>query len=569
MPQADVAERIEVLLRAVQEAARRPGLEREGPDPLAALGAAVEELLKAPPEDEARPYRFAIEQAPDAVFWMDQSGRFPYVNEQACRSLGYTREELARLYLWEIDPIFPKERYEEEWASYRKGQLGTQHIETCHRRKDGSVFPVEVASKHFWLGDAEFHVAFVRDISERKRAEAERARLEAELQQAQKLESVGRLAGGVAHEFNNALSVILGAVELVKADLDPEQPLSRRMAEIERAASRARDTTRQLLAFSRKQIISPRPLDLNAVIGETQETLARLIGEDVELRFVPAAALGSVLADHNQIEQVLLNLALNARDAMPAGGRLTIETAVVDLDQAFCGGHPGAEPGRYVLLRVSDDGVGMDADVRARAFEPFFTTKERGQGTGLGLAMVYGIVRQNHGLIDVESLPGHGSSFRIYLPQSEVPPEAPPEAEAARPRECTGDLLLVEDDPLVRDTTVAMLERSGFCVQAADSPAAALALCAEGDLRVDLVLTDVVMPGMSGIELEQHLRALRPGLRVLYMSGYSAEVVGQRGVLAEGIDFIQKPFTLGELTRKVEAMLRRDDRPAAATSRVP
>jgi PAS domain S-box-containing protein len=573
MKPAQSAARLQSLIEAVRTAARGdPGvrLERsrtgDGLDDLAhEIDALIESLntrnagsvgpLAQGGARELTAFRFAIEQAPDAVFLIDQSGRFPYVNEQACRSLGYTRAELACLYLWEIDPTFPKERWDTEWAGYHKGELGMQQLETVHRRRDGVIFPIEVSSKHFRFDDGEFHVAFVRDITERRRAQEERTRLEARLVQAQKMESVGRLAGGVAHEFNNMLSVILGNAELVRSELGAQDHLVKKVREIETAARRSRDITRQLLAFSRSQILAARPIALNHVIREIRETLSRLIGEDIELCFRPGDDLGWIRADPTQIEQILFNLAANARDAMPNGGHLTIDTANVFLDQAACRDHPGTRPGRYVSLVVHDDGAGMDPEVLSHAFEPFFTTKEVGKGTGLGLATVYGIVSQSGGFVEVDSRPGGGTTFRICFPTADEVGEQAQKTDETLPRASGARVLLLEDDPMVRDTTTGMLEQLGCTVRGVATLEEALAVCAQDGEHLDLLVSDVVMPGMSGPEMARRLGGLRPGLRTLFMSGYAADVMTRHGVPRESFHFIQKPFTMGELARKLDETL--------------
>jgi len=373
---------------------------------------------------------------------------------------------------------------------------------------------------------------------------------ERSLLHAQKMETVGRLAGGVAHDFNNMLAVILGEVTLAREDLPAGHPVHASIDEIEKAAIRSRDVTRQLLGFSRKQVISPRPLDLNAAITSTRPALARLIGEDVVLRLVLEPDLWDVRLDPGQLDQILVNLAVNARDAMPDGGCLVVETRNVVLDEAAAADHPDARAGPFVRLAVEDGGAGMGADVLAHLFEPFFTTKETGKGTGLGLATVYGIVSQNGGFIRVRSAPGRGTRFEIFVPRLEekgAPAAAPPEPT---PPPARGTVLLVEDDDMVRGVAHRMLEKLGYDVVMARTPDEALAAAASGT-PIDLLLTDVIMPGMKGPELRDRLAALRPGLRTLFMSGYGTDVVGQRGVLREDDHFLHKPFDLDELARQV------------------
>jgi PAS domain S-box-containing protein len=396
----------------------------------------------------------------------------------------------------------------------------------------------------------------ILEITERKRAEEEKTRLESQLIQAQKMESVGRLAGGVAHDFNNMLSVILGYADLIKSRLSPDDPLLKDILAIERAAGHSRDVTRQLLAFSRKQIIDPKPMELNDLLGVTEKTLSRLIGEDIDLRFFPAEKLWKIRFDPSQMNQILVNLVVNARDAMPGGGKLTIETANACLDEAYCRRHLGFRPGDYVLLAVSDDGIGMDREVLSHVFEPFFTTKEVGKGTGLGLATIYGIVKQNGGFINVYSEPGQGTTFKIYIPRIVAEEgkvvlrtEEPPVGHA------TGRILLVEDDEMVREVTKDILTAIGYTVLAVETPHEAVSLSEKPDERIDLLLTDVVMPGLSGKELSDRVKAVRPDAKVLFMSGYTSNVIVHHGMLEAGVHFIQKPFSMRDLARKVREVM--------------
>jgi two-component system, cell cycle sensor histidine kinase and response regulator CckA len=402
-------------------------------------------------------------------------------------------------------------------------------------------------------------LAVSRDVTERRS-------LEAQLRQAQKMEAVGRLAGGVAHDFNNLLGVITGYTELLLSKRNAAPDAARvQLVEIRKAAERATALTRQLLAFSRKQIVDLRPLDLNMVLKDTESMLRRLIGEDIELRAILAPDVGYVKADAGQIEQVVMNLAVNARDAMPQGGQLTIETCAVQLDAHHPRTRVDVPPGRYVLLTVSDSGVGMDARTRAHLFEPFFTTKEEGKGTGLGLATVYGIVKQSGGHITVYSEPGVGSSFGIYLPRHDAPPDASPasgeEVDAAGGTET---ILLVEDDDGVRGLLQECLCELGYSVMAAESPRSALELAARAERPADLLLTDVVMPGMSGRQLAARLRdAGALPARVIYVSGYADEAIVHHGVLEANLDFLHKPFTPSALARKLREVLSRPAAPDA------
>ena len=418
------------------------------------------------------------------------------------------------------------------------------------KRPDGSIrwisaraFPVAEED-----GTVSRIVGIAEDISERKN-------LENQLIQAQKMESVGRLAGGVAHDFNNMLAIIFIALELARMNLAENDPVREQLSDIEKAAAHSRDITRQLLAFSRKQLISPRCCNLNAIIAALEKSLGRLIGEDVELRFYPDPELGSVSIDPSQMDQILVNLAVNARDALPHGGKLTIATENVSFDEDYSAEHPDVRPGRYVMLSVSDDGTGMDSETLTHIFEPFFTTKEVGKGTGLGLAMIYGIVKQNNGFINVYSEVGQGTSFKLYFPRQdeEIPLRA--EQESAPLEKAEGSVLLVEDDELLCRVTTATLQMFGYTVTAVHSPREALNLFERECPNFSLLLTDVVMPGMNGRELAERIAEKCPGLRALYMSGYTEDAVIHRGVLEEGMHFLQKPFSVKELAGKIREVM--------------
>ncbi len=396
------------------------------------------------------------------------------------------------------------------------------------------------------------------DITERRRAEEERERLQAQLIQAQKMESVGRLAGGVAHDFNNMLGVIIGHAELALARLDQADPVFANLQEIRRAAERSSDLTRQLLAFARKQIVTPRVLDLNATVEGMLKMLRRLIGEDIQLVWLPGEKVGSVKMDPSQIDQILANLCVNARDAIGSTGRIVIETAAVSLDRAFCAGREGAVPGEHILLTITDTGCGMDRETLSRLFEPFFTTKETGKGTGLGLATVYGIVRQNNGFVEVESEPGRGTVFRIYLPAHSVGTGSP---KSKSPDDISTfgheTILLVEDEPAILNMTAMMLRSQGYTVLPAATPREAISMAAEYGAPIHLLMTDVIMPEMNGRDLAETLLSFQPGLRRLFMSGYTADVIAHHGVLDEGVDFIQKPFSMKDLAVKTRKLLDR------------
>ena len=392
---------------------------------------------------------------------------------------------------------------------------------------------------------------------QRDREERAREKLQEQFQQAQKLESVGRLAGGVAHDFNNMLSVILGHGEIVRQKLHPGDPLREDVEAILKAGRRSADLTRQLLAFSRKQTLQPEVLDLNDVIGDIEKMLHRLIGEDIALELALSGDLSPVKVDRGQMEQVIMNLAVNARDAMPTGGKLLIETSEVELDEAYAQSHPGVTPGRYVMLAVTDTGCGVDKEVLSQIFDPFFTTKEKGKGTGLGLSTVYGIVKQSGGNIWAYSEPGQGTTFKIYLPVTGE--QAKTRVREAAQEEPTGGgehILVVEDEEDLRGLLKMMLSRLGYKVSLAANGREALLLVEEKGLKPDLIITDVVMPGMSGSVLVERLRRNQPDLKVLFMSGYTDNAIVHHGVLDPGTPFIQKPFTIAQIAEKVRAVLR-------------
>ncbi len=424
---------------------------------------------------------------------------------------------------------------------------------------DGSLIDVEITG--FVIADPDgkplYLATVTRDIRERKREAAERAKLESQLAQSAKMESIGRLAGGVAHDFNNMLTVILGYSSLIRDSVPPDWPQLRRLNEIITAAHRSKDLTQKLLGFSRRQIIAPVPSNLNELVADLEEPLARVIGEDIELRFHPAQDLWKVAVDHSQINQILLNLVVNARDAMPKGGKLTVETANVAVSQEYCRIQPGATPGQFVLLAVSDTGIGMDEETLSQIFEPFFTTKGREMGTGLGLAMVYGIVKQNGGFVTVYSELAHGTTFKIYFPK--VTATAGVENMTGKPEHAPvgrgATILLVEDDDLVRTMAAETLTSIGYKPLVAATPKEAIEICQRVESEIHLMLADVVLPGMNGMELRERVLALRPGLDVLFMSGYTSNVIVNHGVLKKGVNFIQKPFSKEDLARSLDTVL--------------
>ncbi len=421
-----------------------------------------------------------------------------------------------------------------------------------NKRKDGTLYTEEttISPVRDASGRIVNYVAVKRDITEH-------LRLAAQFQQAQKMEAVGLLAGGVAHDYNNMLSVILGYAELALAKVDPAQPLHADLEEIIKAAIRSADITRQLLAFARKQTIIPVVLDLNETVESMLKMLRRLIGEDIDLAWLPEAGLCPVKMDPVQIDQILANLCVNARDAIADVGKITIETGNAVFDETYCADHFGFVAGEYVLLAVSDDGCGMDKETLDQIFEPFFTSKGVGQGTGLGLSTVYGIVKQNNGFINVYSEPGKGTTFRIYLPRyAGQAVDTPREKAAEIPLSRGETVLVVEDEPALLKMGKMMLEKLGYRVLAAGTPGEAIRLAEEHAGEIQLLITDVVMPEMNGRDLAERMQSLYPGMKILFMSGYTADVIAHRGVLDEGVNFIQKPFSMKDLAVKVREALR-------------
>lgn len=506
-------------------------------------------------ESESR-YRSLFQNNHAVMLLMDPAdGSIVDANPAAVRYYGWSREQLLAKRIDEINTLSPQEI---KAAMESAGAARQNNFEFKHRRADGTVRDVEVLAGAIQVGGRERLYSIVHDITERKLAEEKQERLQEQLLQAQKLESVGRLAGGVAHDLNNLLSPILGYSELLQQMELPGTDKRREYVQyIIQAGIRARDLIRQLLAFGRKQTLFIETVDLNEVVAGFATLLRRTVREDIAIKIVSAPGLPAVRVDTGQIEQVIMNLVVNAQDAMPEGGKIAIETAAIELDEEYTASHAGVTPGRYVVLTVTDTGCGMDADVREQIFAPFFTTKEKGQGTGLGLATTYGIVKQHGGHIWVYSEPGQGTTFKIYLPAVEplldskiVEPALPPENKLA-----TETVMVVEDNDMVRQLTVDVLTRRGYVVLAASGGAECLQKLGEHAGPLDLLITDVVMPEMNGKVLYQQARESIPGLKVLYMSGYAENVIASQGTLNEGVHFIQKPFTPSSLAVKVREVL--------------
>jgi hypothetical protein len=497
-------------------------------------------------------FRGLLESAPDAMVIANRDGTIALVNVQTEAMFGYTRQELLGKPIQILMPNRFRKRHSEGWEKYftnpQPRQMGAL-VNLYGLHKDGREFPIEIGLNPLETERGILVLSAIRDITEK-------VQLEAQLRQSQKMEAIGQLAGGVAHDFNNLLTIILGNSELLISQLPDNDSLQTKAEGIRKAGKQASSLTRQLLVFSRKQVLKPKVMDLNIVVSEMEKMLRRLISEDIDLVFLPFQALGNIMADRGQIEQIIMNLAVNARDAMPHGGSLTIETANVVLDKKYVKRHIGTEPGPYAMLSVSDSGCGMDADVQSRIFEPFFTTKEEEKGTGLGLSTVYGIVKQSGGNIWVYSEPGHGTTFKIYLPTVEQDIESadgsPDSTESLLGSET---VLLVEDNDELRNLICDVLQKKGHTVLDAPSAAEAIQICNSHKGAIDLLLTDVVMPGLSGRDLAKHLEPLRPEMKVLYMSGYTDDAIVRHGVLGAGMAFLQKPFTPDVLSRKVREVL--------------
>jgi PAS domain S-box-containing protein len=517
----------------------------------------AEEALR---ESEQK-FRSLAEGSPDNIIRYDTQRRLLYVNRNVEVSLGFNLSSYIAKdqpptknpkfldfenYMAKLRKVIETGQPEELEVTLRnpKDELRTHHIRfVAERGNDGRIIGA---------------IAIGRDITEHKRAEEEQIKLHKQLLQAQKMESVGRLAGGVAHDFNNMLGAIIGHTDLALGQLDPAHPLYAHLSEIRKAADRSANLTRQLLGFARKQTVTPKVLDLNETVETIFKMLRRLIGEDIELAWLPAATLWPIKADPSQIDQILANLCVNARDAITGPGRVTIETDNTTLTETYCSEHPGFSSGDYVQLSVSDDGCGMEKEILEKLFEPFFTTKEVGKGTGLGLATVYGIVKQNKGFINVYSEPGCGTTFKIYLPRHAATggpmQQDSPALQMVRGHET---ILLVEDEPSILSITMLMLEKLGYRVLAAATPGEAIRLAKAQAGEIHLLITDVVMPHMNGQELAKNLHSLYPGIRALFMSGYTGNVVAHHGVLEEGVLFLQKPFTMQALAAKTREALDR------------
>jgi two-component system, cell cycle sensor histidine kinase and response regulator CckA len=498
--------------------------------------------LNLPLDDRDRSFRLLFDGHPQPMWVVDpQEGKILEANAAAANLYGYSQDEFRGLDLQAIE------------SPHEAGHNGHTH----HRTRQGEMVEIESASQPLEYQGQDAELVTLTDVTARRRQEEH-------LRQAQKMEAVGMLAGGVAHDFNNLLTIISGYSQLILQNLPPSDPNHNSAEQIMKAGERAAQLTGQLLAFSRRQTPQLRPLDLNRLVSAMSPMLRRLIGEDIELEFVLRPELGMVSADPGQMEQVLMNLAVNARDAMPKGGKLTIETANTILDEGYSQRHLPVKPGPYTMIAVSDNGAGMDEAAQRRLFEPFFTTKGVGRGTGLGLVSVFGIVKQSGGSIDVYSVPNRGTSMKVYLPR--IDRAAVTESEAPRQTVSRGSetILVVEDDEMVRHLVCETLNRAGYHVLDAAGPVEARRIANAHRGRIQLLITDVVLPKTSGRELAAQLTARRRDLKVLYMSGYTDSAIVNTGILQKEVAFLQKPFTPAAFTQKVREVLEGGSRTRGA-----
>ena len=500
-------------------------------------------------------FRLTFYTSPDAININKMDGTYFDINEGFTQLTGFTREDVigktsADISIWDI----PEDRERLVEGLQRDGFV--RNLQSRFLMKDGSCKIALMSAVIIRLKGEPHILSITRDITSFKKAEEDKLMLERQLQQAQKMESVGRLAGGVAHDFNNMLGVILGHTELAMEELDPSQPVFADLQQIKQAANRSTEITRQLLTFARKQIVTPKVIDLNETVAGMLKMLLRLISEDIDLAWLPGKGLWPIKIDPSQIDQILANLCVNARDAIAGVGKITVGTGNCTLDEEYCSAHAGFVPGQFVKIEVSDNGSGMNKETIPHIFEPFFTTKGVNEGTGLGLASVYGIVKQNKGFINVYSEPGQGTTFTIYLPRHVgTVNQIQIEATAEPALHGNETILLVEDEPTILNMTTTMLKRLGYKVLGAGTPSDAIRLADDHSIEIHLLLTDVIMPEMNGQLLAKQLLADRPEMKCLFMSGYTANVISHHGVLEDGIHFIQKPFAKSDLAAKIRQAL--------------
>lgn len=506
--------------------------------------------------DSEEVWRFFMEHAPIGVVIRDVSGRYVEVNVFAEKLLGCQQGELLNISVTDI----LKDALDEGGKRYLLKVIKDGYCESesrfKYRCKDGRLIDVMVSS--FRLNN-DYFIAFIQDVSDNKLSEEERIKFKGYLLQAQRLESLGRLAGGMAHDFNNMLSVILTNTELALEMIAADQPVYEKLEEIMLAAKRSAELTKNLLAFIRREDVTPEVIRLNETINNILKMLRRLIGEDIRLNWIPGLDLWPVKIDPSHIDHILANMCVNARDAIEGSGRIDIKTGNISLDSCFCSDHPGAQPGEYVLLSVSDNGCGMDRKTLNRLFEPFYTTKKDGKGTGLGLAMVHGIIKHNNGFIIVDSEPGAGTTFKIYFPRHEIKeepmhgPKLPVSAGLGHE-----NILLVENEAAVMETGRQMLERLGYNVLTATMPSEAICLARECELEIQLLITDTVMPEMNGSDLADIISSIHPGIKHLFISGHTGSDINHHGIFKNKKNIIQKPFSLSTLAVRVREALEGD-----------
>jgi PAS domain S-box-containing protein len=502
--------------------------------------------------------RYILKHDPNAIAVYDKNLHYLAVSDRYLQDYDIEEKNILGKHHYEVFPEMPQ-RWKDVHRRCLAGAI-ERNDDDYFERPDGSVTYNRWECRPWYQANGEIGglITYTEVTTERKKAEKEREKLQSQLNQAQKMEAVGRLAGGVAHDFNNMLAVILGYTEMALGRVDPAQPLQADLKEIMNAAKRSAAIIRQLLAFARKQTIDPIVLDLNETVEGMLKMLRRLIGEDIDLVWRPDSGLWPVKMDPTQVEQLLANLCVNARDAIAQVGKITIETGNAAFDEAYCADHPGFVPGEYALLAISDDGRGMDRETQDKMFEPFFTTKELGQGTGLGLATVYGVVKQNNGFINVYSEPGKGTTFKIYLARQAVEDVEPQKkSEEAIPRSQGETVLVVEDEVSLLKLASEILDKLGYTVLTAGTPDKALRLVENYTGEIHLLMTDVILPEMNGRDLAKQIKAIRPAMKCLFMSGYTADVIAHRGMLDEGVQFIPKPFSMRGLAAKVRTALEK------------
>lgn len=507
-------------------------------------------------EDEIYTYKIFMEDAPDAVFWTRNDGRFAYANKTAADRLGYPRDKLQEMTIFDIDTGLDEKTWKSIWEEVDNNRNVT--IERRHRKSDGTFMPVEVSVRSIEYAGEVLHGSFVRDITQRKKEEEERRILNEQLNQSSKLEAIGRLAGGIAHDFNNMLSVIMNYAELGVLQTDNSDKFHEYFDEIGKAARSSAEITNQLLSFSRKQSGSPRVLNYNDTLKNIINMLSKVVGENIRLEWRSEENLWYVKIDPSQISQILTNLCVNARDAIGEDGKIVIETCNAHVDENYCNTNMNCKPGDYVMLAVSDNGSGMSKEIQEKIFEPFFTTKKNGEGTGIGMATVYGVVKQNGGFINIYSEPGLGTTFKVYLPRQKEE-DTPMDVKVGTAKGKGERIMFVEDEPSVLAVSSKMLEKMNYDVITTISASEAMEKAKQylnRNKSIDLLITDVVMPEMNGKELSSKLSKIHPGMKTLFISGYPKSYITDKEISENQIYFLQKPFTAELLSNKISEVLK-------------